>query len=309
MRSTDVSGANPTRGSVAGLPTARSSRTGLPLLVLLLAGAVCACGTPPPSSTTEVFVVTQDRLPSGPDDPAWRDAPFHSAELLLQDMVEPRLLEPSTPRVDVRAITDGRRVAFKLSWNDVTLNDLPGASRFSDACAVQLPVGDAPDVPAPQMGEQGRRVEITFWRASWQAVVDGREDAIQSIYPGATVDHYPFEAPSLEPGSDRQRSLERQYAPARALENPMEGPRDRPVQDLLAEGPGTLSPAPEQTSEGAGRRVGEPWEVMIVRPIPGDVSPGRRSQVAVAVWDGEHDEVGARKMRSGWIPLHVEEEG
>jgi hypothetical protein len=123
------------------------------------------------------------------------------------------------------------------------------------------------------------------------------------------VDHYPFEAPSLEPGSDRQRSLERQYAPARALENPMEGPRDRPVQDLLAEGPGTLSPAPEQTSEGAGRRVGETWEVMIVRPIPGDVSPGRRSQVAVAVWDGEHDEVGARKMRSGWIPLHVEEEG
>ena len=30
------------------------------------------------------------------------------------------------------------------------------------------------------------------------------------------------------------------------------------------------------------------------------------SQVAFAVWQGAHGEVGARKMRSAWIPLALE---
>jgi DMSO reductase family type II enzyme heme b subunit len=279
-------------------------------LILLLAGCLLsACAAPGEKSTPEVVAVTRASVPATPDDAAWREAPFHTAALLLQDMVEPRLLEPSTPHVDVRAITDGSRIAFKLTWADATANDLPGAGRFSDACAVQLPVGESPDVPAPQMGEDGRTVEIAYWKASWQAVLDGRPDTIQATYPGASVDHYPFEAASLEAGSDRQRGLERQFAPARALDNPMEGPRDRSVQDLLAAGPGTLTPTRTQHSEGSARRTPDGWEVVIVRPLPDGLDAGRRTQVALAVWDGEQDEVGARKMRSGWIPLHVEDAG
>jgi hypothetical protein len=41
------------------------------------------------------------------------------------------------------------------------------------------------------------------------------------------------------------------YAPARAVGNEMAGPRERPVEDLIAEGPGTLSPAASQNSTGA----------------------------------------------------------
>jgi hypothetical protein len=264
----------------------------LAALVLLLT----ACAGPQPTSSPEVVAAVLDRLPTAPDDRAWDDVPFHTAELLLQDMVEPRLLEPSVPRADVRAITDGVRIAVKLSWVDATHDDLPGAARFSDACALQFPVDDSPDVPAPQMGEEGRRVEIAYWRASWQASLDGRPDTIQAAYPGATVDHYPFEAASLEEGSAERRELERQYAPARALGNPMEGPRDRSVQDLIAEGPGTLTPAASQRSEGYASRS------------PEGLGGHRRTQVAVAIWDGNRDEVGARKMRSGWIPLRLEEE-
>lgn len=275
------------------------------VIFVLLAG----CAGPPPSSTAEVLAVVSDRLPADPEDAVWSRAPFHTAELLLQDMVEPRLLEPSTPSVRVRAVTDGERIAFKLSWADPTRDDRPGPARFTDACAVQLPRDTAADVPAPQMGEEGRAVEITYWRASWQAWVDGRADSIDSLYPNASIDHYPFEAPSLEPGSAEQRALEREYFPARALGQAMEGPRERSVQDLLAEGPGTLSPMAEQRSSGRGRRDGDGWEVVIVRPLPAGLDRGQRAQIAVAVWDGAHDEVGARKMRSGWIPLHVEEEG
>jgi hypothetical protein len=172
--------------------------------------------------------------------------------------------------------------------------------------AIQIPQRVQPDLPDPQMGNPGRPVEVTFWRASWQASVAGRPDTIQSLHPGAVVDHYPFEAPSLPPGSETRKVFEARYAPAAALGARREGPRDRPVEDLVAEGPGTLRPADRTTSSGAGRRTETGWEVLIVRTMPDGVAAGARSQVAVAVWDGVRGEVGARKMRSGWVPLFLE---
>lgn len=277
------------------------------LRCLFLSAAVCgwSCTGEPPATPAEVHAVLHDAVPVAPDDPAWEDVPLFPAELILQDLVEPRLLTPSTTQVGVRAVSDGRQIAFRLEWVDATLDDLPHAALFSDACAVQLPVEKGPDLPAPQMGEAGRAVEIAYWRASWQAAVDGRGDEIQDLYPGATVDHYPFQAQSLESGSEDQRAMELRYAPARALDNRMEGPRERPVQDLLAEGPGTLVPLPVQVSSGKGVRTEDGWRVVIVRPLPSWLQPGMRSQVAFAVWDGAHEEVGSRKMRSVWIPLSV----
>jgi len=272
----------------------------VPALIL-----VASCGGGGPAvSTSEVVAVPVERLAADPGDAAWDAAPVYRADLLPQDMVEPRLLEPSTARVDVRAATDGRRVAFRLSWSDPTRDDLPRTGDFPDACAVQLPRGDEPDVPAPQMGETGRAVEITYWRATWQASVDGRPDEIRSIYPGAKIDHYPFEAASLEPGSEAQQRLAEPYAPARALGNPMEGPRPRPVEDLLAEGPGTLTRRDDGDSDGRGAHDAAGWSVVLSRPLPEGLRPGERTQVAFAVWEGGRDETGARKMRSVWVPLH-----
>jgi hypothetical protein len=190
-----------------------------------------------------------------------------------------------------------------LEWADSSVNDLTLPAEFTDACAVQLPSGVESDVPAPQMGETARPVEITFWRASWQAVVDGRDDSISNLYPNAAIDHYPFEAPSLPPGSAEQKEMADRYAPALSLGNKMAGPRDSPVEDLLAEGPGTLKPAPPSGSTGRGRRTDTGWSVVIVRKMPAGLSPQTRSQVAFAVWEGSQQEAGSRKMRTGWIPL------
>lgn len=271
----------------------------------VLAGA-CGGGGAPPESATEVVAVHRASLASDPAAPEWAAVPEYRAALLLQDVVEPRLLERSTPEVRVRAMTDGTRVVFRLEWPDATRNDLPGTGRFSDACAVQVPAKTEPDVPAPQMGEAGRPVEVTYWRAYWQATVDGRPDTVAAIHPGASVDHYPFEAASLQPGSPEQEAMAKRYAPARALDNPMAGPRQKPVQDLVGEGPSTLRPAAETRSDGRGVRTAQGWAVVLARPLPTGVAPGARTQVAFAVWDGEHQEVGARKMRTGWIPLLVE---
>jgi hypothetical protein len=275
-------------------------------LGLLLAVAP-GCRREEPVSTTEVILAPVKAVPEAPDDAAWRTAPEHLAKLILQDMVEPRLMTPSTPHVRVRALTDGRDVAFRLEWPDSTHNDrnLPG--EFADACAIQLPATITPDVPAPQMGEYGRPVEIAFWSAAWQAEVDGRGDTITDRYPHASIDHYAYEAPPLKDDPVSQQELALLYAPARAVRNPVAGPRTSAVDDLIAAGPGTVMPALNGNSRGQGQRTPDGWAVVITRRLPEGLSGHTRGQIALAVWDGAREEAGARKMRTGWIPVTLEQ--
>lgn len=275
--------------------------------ILMAAGALffaAGCGKrEAPLSEAEVQAVFEKALPAAADDKIWDRVPVHLAKLLLQDMVEPRQMEASTPWVRVQSLTDGRSIVFRLRWTDATLDDVTAPGRFSDAVAVQLPAETAPQIPAPQMGEEGRPVAIVYWSAVFQAAVDGRKDAIQALYPYAAVDHYPSEAAPLKPGSPAQLAMEKRYAPARALGNTMAGPRTVPVQDLVAEGPGTVRPADKTVSEGSGKYSEQGWTVVLKRPLPSGVQPGGRTQIALAVWDGSREEVGARKMRTAWIPL------
>jgi DMSO reductase family type II enzyme heme b subunit len=97
------------------------------------------------------------------------------------------------------------------------------------------------------------------------------------------------------------------YAPARALGNLMSGPREKAVEDLVAEGPGTLTRAATTTSEGRGEWTEDGWRVVISRPLPREFGGESPAQIAFAVWEGSRDEVGARKMRTGWISLAKEE--
>lgn len=124
------------------------------LILALAAPVLAACEKAPPRQTAEVVVVTRATLPGDPDDAAWKDLPVHVAPLILQDMVEPRLLTPSTREVRVQAIADGTRIAVLLTWKDSIKDDLPGPARFSDACAVQFPAKMAADLPAPQWGRR-----------------------------------------------------------------------------------------------------------------------------------------------------------
>jgi DMSO reductase family type II enzyme heme b subunit len=270
-----------------------------------VAVVLAGCGQSPPPQVAEVVAVRVGTVPADPGDPGWQQAPVHVAALLLQDMVEPRLLKPSTADVRVQAATDGREIAFRMEWLDPTADDVALPGRFPDGAAVQVPASLGADAPAPQMGEMGRSVEITYWRASWQAVVDGRGDTINDLYPRAAVDHYPFESASLAKGSDEQAAMAARYAPARRLGNPMAGPRDRPVQDLVAAGPGSLEPAERQVSSGHGVRTKDGWAVVLRRPLPDGFGDQQRSQVAFAVWEGAQEEAGARKMRTGWIQMSM----
>jgi len=274
------------------------------LTVLLVASVVAGCRSAP-APVADVVALRASALPVTPADVAWNAAPEHVAKLLLQDLVEPRLQKISTPEVRIRALATASEMAFRIEWPDASVNDLPGAGRFNDGCAVQLPQKPAAAVPDPQMGMVGNGVAITFWRADWQATVNGRGDAIRDLYPNALIDHYPFEAPSLEKGSADQQKLTAQYAPAEGAGNRRGGHRTSAVEDLLAEGPGTLAPAPTTRARGQGVRTAMGWSVVIARPMPEGLTPKTPSQVAFAVWEGSVEEAGARKMRTAWVPLSV----
>ncbi|GAB6187745.1 ethylbenzene dehydrogenase-related protein [Thermopirellula anaerolimosa] len=279
---------------------------------IIVIGSAClasmwATGCRKPAGTAplaEVTAITADTLPEDPDDPAWRAAPEYQAALLLQDLVEPRLMTASTPVLRVRALLAGERLAVRLEWDDATQDDVLGAAAFSDACAVQVPQVVEDVLPAPQMGESGRPVEITLWKAVWQRNLESEDRGIRSVYPNAVVDHYPFEAASLKPGSPPQREMADRYAPAKHVGNDIAQPKSSPVQDLTAEGPGTITVQP-QGSIGRGRRTQTGWAVVIVRKLGRGFTPDHLGQIAFAVWDAAHGEVGSRKMRTAWIPLKM----
>lgn len=254
-------------------------------------------------TTPDVQAVAAERISLDPNDNVWNNAPLHASKLILQDLVEPRLMEASTQEVFVKAITNGGEIAFRLEWADDSQNDLPGPREFVDAAAVQLPIKIEASIPAPQMGEVGKTVQISYWRADWQAIVEGRADEITALHPNASVDHYPFQAKSLEKDPEAQARAALRYAPARALGNNRSGPRETPVEDLIAEGPGTLSPNPQSFSKGKGVRTKTGWAIVLTRPIPEGLSAAQPTQVAFAVWEGSHGETGARKMRTGWVNL------
>lgn len=266
--------------------------------------ASCSRG---PTLTTEVVAVAAPKPPTIPADAAWNNAPEHPAKLLLQDLVEPRLMKASTAEVRVRSLHNGSEIAFRLEWNDASQNDLPGPAKFLDGCAVQIPQTIELNPPDPQMGSTGHPVQITFWRADWQASVNGRKDDIHSLYPNASIDHYPYQAKSLEPGSPAQKEMMQRYAPAQAAGNRRVGPRESPVEEMIADGPGTLSPNKDGHARGNGVRTKTGWSVVLLRKFPAGLAPKTRTNVAFAIWEGSAQEVGSRKMRTGWIPLSMRE--
>ncbi|OFW05214.1 MAG: hypothetical protein A3I61_10680 [Acidobacteria bacterium RIFCSPLOWO2_02_FULL_68_18] len=290
----------------------RARRATRRLCIASLAFAVVitgACRRGPAIDTIQIAAVAASgALPT--DDPLsalWDRAPEHPAALLVQDIVEPKLLQPGVTRVDVRALHNGEWIAFRLGWADATRSMLAQSGVTSDSVAIQFPVQAGSQVPDPAMGEVGKAVHLLYWKALWQddaeRAVRG-QDRVSALYPNAAIDHYPFLA---NPAAKEE--MARRYAPADAAGNPItRRASTSPVQELVAEGYGTTTAAATQKALGRGVWRDGRWLVAIARPLEeGDgvarLTVGQRTFVAVAVWDGALRQAGARKMRSVWIPL------
>jgi DMSO reductase family type II enzyme heme b subunit len=274
--------------------------------------ALAGCARRPQVDTQQVAAkyVTAALPFEDPSAKLWDQASEHPAKMMVQDIAEPRLLEPGVSLVKVRALHNREWVVFRLEWDDATQDLIPHSGKNSDAAAIQFPLVQSADVPDPAMGQAGKGVRIWYWKALWQddqqRAAAGGGDRIAALYPNATSDHYPYEA-----GGAARAEMELRYAPAKAAGNPiLVRAGAAPVQVLTAEGFGDTTPSSEQTARGVGRWKDGRWQVTIARPLAGgaalgELEVGKRGYIAFAVWDGDKQHAGARKMRSGWIAFQL----
>jgi len=259
-------------------------------LVAAVSPAALAAEDAAPAGVSMIAVAGQGPIA---DAGAFAQAPALKVALLPQVATTPRNPAPATSSLDVRAVRNGDHAAFLLEWDDDSPDARATIDAFGDMVAVELPVAPGPP-PAPFMGNKGGRVQILQWRADWQTDIDKGAVTMRELYPNAYAAdfHHEDHLPAAEAAA---------YRGAVSLGNPMsDRQRTSSVQDLMAEGFGSLTPRPTQAAFGAASHDGKRWHVVITRPLEArgesaaSLAPGASTYVSFAVWNGSHREVGAR---------------
>jgi DMSO reductase family type II enzyme heme b subunit len=234
----------------------------------------------------------------------WQGAPATVVTMMPQVIATPRNPRPAVSQLRVRAAHNGEWIAVLIEWSDASRDDLLRLDQFGDQVAVEFPVSGAdPAATSPMMGNPGGRVNIMQWRAALQRDIEKGPVQVKDLYPNALTDVYPDEVLGEMDA--------RPYSGAVGLDNPVSRPQASPVLDQMAEGWGTMTVKPMQHAQGWGVWGNGTWRVVITRPMlatgPNDPQfrPGTRSVAAFAVWEGGHQEVGARKAWSMWMPFVV----
>lgn len=279
------------------------------LTIAIAAVALAARGAM--AQNPRIESVRVSRAPrTDPRDSTWELAPEIELPLFPQALVMPYLLVPTVGSVRVRALHDRDWLALRIEWADSSRDDLGDTGRFTDAVAIELPLGIR-DSTSPFMGSSGRQVHIVQWRADRQRDVErGRPRRIQDLHPGAWVDVYPPYRRASGADSGAGASSERRYFVAGAAGNPRASfGQLSPVEELWAEGPGTLASQSRQDAEGAGRWEAGRWRVVIAVPrrardrANARLPEGEALAVAFAVWNGADGQAASRKQYHPWVEL------
>lgn len=269
-----------------------------------------------PSTGTVIAGRIRGNVPGDPSDRRWNIAePTRIPLMLLWQRQE------ATDEIAVRALHNGKEIALLLEWSDPdATGDFLRTEDFSDAAAVQL--SPVPDPPLFAMGEAGAAVNIWYWRYDWQRDLDGFRD-IEEAYPGMVADDHLFEG-TRYPKSVRgpthgpvmpAPSDDSLFLSGWAAGNPLSVPkRMSAVQDLIAEGFGTVRPRPgaEPTLAGRGVWFDGRWRVVFRRrlqPEPAEavvLTPGSTAPIAFAVWDGAGGDRDGQKAVTTWYRLRLE---
>lgn len=200
------------------------------------------------------------------------------------------------PAVDVRALHYKGQLFVRVEWPDSSVNDSTfGTTLFADAAAVQFPAATGSKVPALCMGQADTGVNIWQWRADTEA---GVPQTLPEEDPDGVADHYPI--------------TDDLGYPARYVGNPFDS--TGAAQNLVAEGFGTLTATPEHPVNAAGVHDGNRWAVVFSRafPSPGEGQPnlteGTKTDIAVAAWNGQHQDRNGQKSVSQFVSLDIGDE-
>jgi cytochrome c oxidase subunit 2 len=231
-----------------------------------------------------------EELALQPDDitaDLWQDVPGIDLELKHQVTERPW---PSghTELVKVQALHNGKDIYFKMTWKDDQKDASLSLDKFSDGCAVAVPVDANAPVRSIMMGFSS---PVNIWH--WQAVKDVQYWEGKTDLPQAYSDFvYPFEQEEILSVSVPEVTSA--------------------VTDLLSERAGSLTRKQRQIVQGRGLWQDGTWSVVIKRSLTTDESSqdcqfawGDRS-AAFAVWDGDQSDRGSRKSISEWVTLQIQ---
>lgn len=265
---------------------------------------------PPPT----LSVSRVDKVPpvGDPLDAVWEKIAAIEVPMAAQQVAQPALEQATVPKLTVQAIRDNERYAWRISWDKPQPADRVDYATFTDAVAIQFPLGDG----APYtMGGPNLPVRMLYWKAVWQKDVDEGFQELQKIYPNSHYDLYWFaegaERHSNTGSTDNPQAQEFMVA-AMSKNRMADYNRKKPIEELTAHGFGSSTHVPETPSGARGVWNQGRWYVVLDRPID-DKDPliarfnaaPEQQLVAFAVWDGDHGNRGSLKQISNWIPMQL----
>jgi mono/diheme cytochrome c family protein len=238
---------------------------------------------------------TENEIDLDPDNPLWDEVPVQKVHMLpLSARTNP------VNQIKFQSVTNEEGIAFRLEWEDAIADRSSSRHQdFKDAVALEFALGDVllhthgHNEPFFGMGNRGKVVNIWQWRADWQTEIETKEK-LEYATKGLDLDTMIFGG---------------EVNPVDAL-NPF---RDVPVEELNAEGFGTLTPQPQTKQNVLGKGVWRDgkWQIVFYRALDSlnkwDIKFKSKQPVliAFAVWDGAHQDRNGRKVVSMWQRFHL----
>ena len=272
----------------------------VPLLAVTVTVAVALRLTDTNLATAQTPVLTAALAAEDPgldpDAAVWQSAQAIDVPLTAQTVIYP--IGGSIPLIRGQALHFNDTLFVRVEWQDDSADDLTDAvDKFADAVALEFPAQAASTVPAVCMGQADAGVNIWYWRADSNR---GLLTDLAQIHEGAVVDSLPY--------TPEEEDL---FFPARAVGYPIAAADAGPVQQLVAQAFGTLTPATDQDVQGLGVHRDGRWTVVVVRPFasanPGLTAfqVGDTTDMAVAVWNGSQRERNGQKAVSQFMRLAI----
>lgn len=287
------------------------------LIVCSLLFVASSCKKPPPVSPEAEALLGQlaakgdlviakkikGEIPLDPTDAAWNQAKEVIVPLVSQISVVPRAPALKRIQLSVRAVHNKKELGLLLSWADPTKDEREaGDQLFRDSVAVGFPMNYGEGVPLPYigMGNKGRPMNIWHWKASWQADIDRGFQGVETQFPVTVRDE------------EKIRHLTGQEAGSPLSQQK----RASPVENLLAEGFGTLTSVMDESMLGKGIWRDGRWVVVVKRKLASTKEKGTSIAketgivpISFAVWDGTIAERNGIKGLTRWRFLRFEGEG
>ncbi len=237
-------------------------------------------------------------LSTDPYSPVWEGVA--TTNLVLRPLAARR---DAVEFINVSSVNNGEQLAVRLQWNDPTHDAFSElrSDNFRDGVAVQFALGAVTlhthghNEPFFGMGNRNKPVNIWHWKAGLEEALEAEDDL---EYAGGGVD-----MDALIFGDIIAETFSRVNTTG-----------DNPVEELNAEGFGTVTPQPpeNQNVEGAGEWKDGVWTVVFLRDMlktgKWDVDFAQRidpALVAFAVWDGVKEDRNGRKVISVWQRFNV----